>query len=810
MERFELCRHFLELGIGVLIQSTCLIVLGLIAGRLLRRRGPFFELAAYRATLACVVVSALMAASMAGRVQPLWSVSIAAPPPAAVMSTALPNIAKASPRIRRRSHVGVAAPVSPLAEIGAPSSPSKLPGLYAALTAVWLLGVAVHLLWLFVCGITLRRFMARGERVTSGPVALLLAEIAERTGAQTPNLILHPDVRSPFLAGALRPTVVMPDDAVERYGEAGARAVLAHELSHFLQRDCAWNLGFRLAAALLWPQALLLALHRRWQEAAEYACDQWVLAHACPPRSYADCLLSIAENRSVSRSQRVLAIGVTPFRSMIGKRLARIVDWSGGQLRMLSRAGRIMVGGVAFVAAGGVLFLVSANAGARPAAKTAHRLIASAHIVRTEKPLSGGPVMLKKHTAMSALIALASGAVHVSLPAAAAPIPAKPAAPIKLISASVAPTIAAIPHSSPAVTRPASTIPARNAVTATPEVALVQPAPANPDAAATSSSPSAVSLNFTDAPVKDVLKQLFTQTGLNYVIGPEVTGTITVRLSSVSPEDALRTILKTSRPALSYELASGIYHIRLKDSEASMAQLQTVEEAVAQQQRRHYKLPIDYCDASELLKSLVSAEANGQGVAPAYYARVSAAPNENALLADTTPMEYEKLRDAVRILDVEPSRCQVHVQIVEASRDALARLGIDPQTLTNAKEDSPDLKGQALLDAVQHGKLPTLASPTVVTVSGVSAVVTVKRAASSIAMTATPSVRPNNDIHLTLSLEITNGDQSQSLKLSNLLFDSAPTFCGTIPDPAHPDRSLLVFATAASVLTKRSGILGTP
>jgi beta-lactamase regulating signal transducer with metallopeptidase domain len=540
----DVCHHIVELGLGVFIQSSCLITLGLFAGRLLRRRGPSFELAAYRATFVCVVVSALMASAAFGRVRPLYQISIGGAATAAIDSIARTHTVAMTHAPTTVSNSASQVFESP-STIGA-WRPDRmyagLPILYEIIVGLWLIGFAIQILWLVGCHAALRRFMQRGKYTTAEPLVRMLSEITSRAGTPPPFLMLHPAAQSPFLMGVQSPTIVVPTGALAQYGEEGMRAVLAHEVSHSLQRDCAWNLAFRLATALLWPQFLLHILYRRWQEAAEYACDQWVLAHACPPRFYADCLLNIAEDRAAPRSQRALAIGVAPFRSMVGKRLVRIAGWSGGKLVELSRAGRFAMTCAAAAAAGGVLFLVSANAGARSADNSQQRsalLPIPSTSGRQSHPREPHKTP-KKRNERSMLAALTSGAVRVKLPAPAAPERIAAAEPI-----------------TPRLDR-------NDEQTTSPSTAFA--AVPTPVISEGGDSGKAITLDFTDAPVQDVLTQLLRAKGADYTIDSDVTGVVSVHLTQVNSDTALKTVMRASSSPLTYDLIDNVYHIRMKRS----------------------------------------------------------------------------------------------------------------------------------------------------------------------------------------------------------------------------------------------------
>lgn len=104
----EICRGFLQVGIGVLIQSTLLLLCGLLAARRLRSRGPSPQSLVYRAALVAVVVSAPLTLFLAGSFQPFWSVSL---PSSRTADGALP-----APRI-----AVVAAPAGEIANSVAPA-----------------------------------------------------------------------------------------------------------------------------------------------------------------------------------------------------------------------------------------------------------------------------------------------------------------------------------------------------------------------------------------------------------------------------------------------------------------------------------------------------------------------------------------------------------------------------------------------------------------------------------------------------------------------------------------------------------------
>jgi len=385
----------LPIALGLLLQSTALLLLGLLALRLALRRGPAVQSLIGRATLAGVGLALLLAAPLTGRVRPLWHVTLPASPPApnnGGVATPPPGAATLPRRESKElgpKHYGVApaemtegkgaaqgkgaassASTPPLST----SSPSRLGriaapggGVGSPLAALWGLGTALLLLWLGVCQRHLTRLRREASSVTSGPAAEMLLALTP----QPPVLLAHPSVRSPFLAGLWHPGIFLPAAYATDFDPTALRAILAHELAHLARRDNAWTLAARLLCALLWPQPLLWVLCRRLEQISEEACDQAVLAHDCPPRAYADCLLTLAERHPLGRRERALGAGVAPFRSSLGQRIGRILDKGTHAMSTVTPRLRLTIAALTVAAALGGMFLVSSAPAQSPGPGTA-------------------------------------------------------------------------------------------------------------------------------------------------------------------------------------------------------------------------------------------------------------------------------------------------------------------------------------------------------------------------------------------------------------------------------------------------------
>jgi beta-lactamase regulating signal transducer with metallopeptidase domain/protocatechuate 3,4-dioxygenase beta subunit len=140
-----------------------------------------------------------------------------------------------------------------------------------------------------------RRLWHRLQPFDKQRLAAELAAVSRKLSvARPPEICLSPDVRSPLVAGWLRPIVILPEDLPERLSSHQLREVLVHECAHVARRDPWILLLQRLATILFWVHPLVHVLNRRLDRAREEVCDNHVLAHADGP-AYAETLLTISQ-----------------------------------------------------------------------------------------------------------------------------------------------------------------------------------------------------------------------------------------------------------------------------------------------------------------------------------------------------------------------------------------------------------------------------------------------------------------------------------------------------------------------------------
>jgi beta-lactamase regulating signal transducer with metallopeptidase domain len=276
---------------------------------------------------------------------------VAAPTPSATVAAAEPVAATAPPPA---------------------SSPRRFTWPWSASTTLagaWLAGIA-----LMVGRSLLSRLRVRSLLAAARPAEARLAALARSVAAQiasrprtiaAPRVLRSDDLDSPALVGLFRPTVVVPAWMTD---ERDLGWSLRHELMHCALRDPLAALLRELAETLLFFHPAVWWAGRRWEEAAELACDRAIVADEAESLDYADRLCEIA--RSVrGRAAPSLWPAFFVARSRVGRRLEALLESPLRSTATLGRCGAIALALFTFsmLAFGARLQSAAPAAAAKPA-----------------------------------------------------------------------------------------------------------------------------------------------------------------------------------------------------------------------------------------------------------------------------------------------------------------------------------------------------------------------------------------------------------------------------------------------------------
>gem|GEM_PF-2801685 len=349
-----------QLGFLLLVQSTLLIGLGLLWGRLAQPRGAAVKSVIYRMTLAgtfAVPLISFMMASTGMSIRSLDFTAVWARVVPLEQAKAKPgevsqhqrsplqneqvqsNVLTSEQRIRQddvpvppsnfsQSTVTPTVSVSPTRDTlntkSVPEQPEMLfnTRLFSLVLAiVWFCASC----WLFTrVGMAYYRLVKLRRSAIDVSVASneMCHELALILNVTAPPVRQTPFIASPCLVGWRHPMILLPEEIEGKL----LRVVLIHELAHLRRRDSDWNLLRHLATSVMFFQPLLWWLSSCIEESADEVCDDFVLQLAGEREFYASRLADYAER--CLPAVPTLSTGMVSLRSSLARRMTRIMDSS--------------------------------------------------------------------------------------------------------------------------------------------------------------------------------------------------------------------------------------------------------------------------------------------------------------------------------------------------------------------------------------------------------------------------------------------------------------------------------------------------
>ena len=180
-----------------------------------------------------------------------------------------------------------------------------------------------------------------------------------------------------------------------------------------------------------------------------------------------------------------------------------------------------------------------------------------------------------------------------------------------------------------------------------------------------------ISLELKDADIKDVLRMFAKTTGLNIVVDPDVSGTVTVQLENVPWDQCLDTILKINR--LDYIVENNVLRVakidRLKEEKRSLADYKNAEE-MARPMRTVTK-GLSYARADEISRLLTS-----QNFLLSARGSVVTDTRTNQIIIRDTVDRLDGILNLIDQLDTPNPQVLIEARIVETTRSFAQAIGI--------------------------------------------------------------------------------------------------------------------------------------
>lgn len=134
-------------------------------------------------------------------------------------------------------------------------------------------------------------------------------------------------LKSPIIAGCLRPRIYMPIRLISEFHADDLRYMLLHELQHYKHKDAWVNLMANTAAVVYWFNPVIWYALKEIRSDQEIACDTSVLRllNAGEKLDYGNTLLNFA--RAISHSPFLLASGIGSSAGQLRKRILNIARY---------------------------------------------------------------------------------------------------------------------------------------------------------------------------------------------------------------------------------------------------------------------------------------------------------------------------------------------------------------------------------------------------------------------------------------------------------------------------------------------------
>ena len=204
------------------------------------------------------------------------------------------------------------------------------------------------------------------------------------------------------------------------------------------------------------------------------------------------------------------------------------------------------------------------------------------------------------------------------------------------------------------------------------------PLTSEPAAAPTSEKPGYITMDFKEADIETVLRLLSLKSGMNIVAGPEVTGTVTVRLENVPWEEALEVVLRTY--GYVYERKGNIIRVTTREN---LAQEELVTETYFLEYIQLTKKTASGTAGTTTSQTTTgSAEEGGKELTDIITTmlsdrgKVKMVTQRNAIVVTDTASNLYKIGQVIKKIDQPTAQAFIDSKVIKTQLDKGENLGI--------------------------------------------------------------------------------------------------------------------------------------
>lgn len=141
------------------------------------------------------------------------------------------------------------------------------------LSAFWLTGAVLFLLWQIICYIRFYQSIHTAVPMDTAQTGPLLEKNQTKKEIQ---LFLHNKISTPMLVGIKNPIILIPQNFAS---QQDMDYIIKHELLHFKRHDLWIKISFLFVMALHWFNPVVYHLCQRLDQWCEYSCDEAIAAN---------------------------------------------------------------------------------------------------------------------------------------------------------------------------------------------------------------------------------------------------------------------------------------------------------------------------------------------------------------------------------------------------------------------------------------------------------------------------------------------------------------------------------------------------
>ncbi|MBV9463871.1 MAG: hypothetical protein JO317_06545 [Verrucomicrobiae bacterium] len=167
-------------------------------------------------------------------------------------------------------------------------------------------------------------------------------------------------------------------------------------------------------------------------------------------------------------------------------------------------------------------------------------------------------------------------------------------------------------------------------------------------------------IEYVDADLRDVVRAMSRQAGMNVLVGEDVSGRVTTRLVDIPIEQALKIILESKGYVMSYD--NGVYQVR---SKASLANEPTETRIITLKNT-----------STAVIAPIVTQLMSRQG-------KVQLDGRSNSIILTDTPSSLKTMVPILEALDTPTPQVMIEFRLLETSKNPLLNTGIKWSGLTD-------------------------------------------------------------------------------------------------------------------------------